>query len=260
MKIDFIKEIDRWFKEYTSQYRRSEEIKVAINVKIAHTERVVNEMNALSDALGLQDDDMHIAVIIARLHDVGRFPQFARYGTYSDRQSEDHAKLGLKVIEENKLLDELQDEEKNLIVTAIANHNRFAIDDGLDARALMFCRMIRDADKLDILKVLHDTEHYGTAEEKESIFIKLPDTHDYNQTILKTLSTGVMGRAENIRSLNDFRLIALGWVYDLNFKHSLVIFKQRSYIDRLAELLPDTDDVMNAVDCVRKYLDEAVDS
>lgn len=260
MNKDFVLGIDTWFREYTSEYHKSKRIKLAADVKIAHTSRVVREMKLLAVALGLQDDDQYLALVIARLHDVGRFPQYATYGTFNDRKSENHAQLGLKVINENGLLTGLTSQERRWILEAVANHNRFSIEDDLDDRTGMFCRMIRDADKLDILKVLLDTEHHGTDEEKKAIFVNLPDTDEYSDTILQTLCSGVMGRAEDVRTRNDFRLIALGWVYDLYYRHSLIRFNERSYLVRFAELLPETKEISEAIECVRKFLSDSVSS
>ena len=50
--------------------------------------------------------------------------------------------------------DRTQDE---MLRTAVAWHSAYRLPDGLDARTLQFCQILRDADKVDILRVNVET-------------------------------------------------------------------------------------------------------
>ena len=51
---------------------------------------------------------IYTARAAALLHDAGRFQQYAEYKTFSDALSEDHAELGVKVIQNSGLLDNVK--------------------------------------------------------------------------------------------------------------------------------------------------------
>ena len=54
-----------------------------------------------------------------------------------------------------KLIDK---EDYQVVYTAIKNHNKFVIESNLTERELLFSKLIRDADKLDILYALGNKE------------------------------------------------------------------------------------------------------
>ena len=55
---------------------------------------------------------------------------------------------------EEGLLDFLPPAERGMLTTAIRSHNKYAIDpDVVDPDTLTLCKLIRDADKVDILRV-----------------------------------------------------------------------------------------------------------
>ena len=79
-----------------------------------------------------------------------KIEQLKRYHTFLDYKSIDHAQLGCEILRQGNFLDELSAREREQVLTAIGNHNRLAIEDGLDEKTLLFAKLIRDADKCDI--------------------------------------------------------------------------------------------------------------
>ena len=146
------------FAEYTSQYDNSDG---KIKLKVDHTYRVAALCGRIAQSLGLTIEDVQLAWVIGMLHDVGRFEQLRQYGTFSDEDSIDHAQYGVRILfGEKKIFDYLpitEDEEAYRIIrTAIWNHNAYRIEEGLSGREELFCNILRDGDKIDILKVNHD--------------------------------------------------------------------------------------------------------
>ncbi|MDP8228228.1 MAG: HD domain-containing protein, partial [Candidatus Electryoneaceae bacterium] len=87
----FCRRIKEWVDDFTGQFMVDDEhITANLLLKLHHTYRVETEIKMLAESLALSTEDTYIARVIALLHDVGRFPQFAKYGTYSDRLSESH--------------------------------------------------------------------------------------------------------------------------------------------------------------------------
>lgn len=107
-------------------------------------------MNKLTEALALDKNSCFIARTIALFHDIGRFEQFIKYQTYNDAISENHAELSVKVLETEKILDMLSVWEKDLIVKVIKYNNKHKIPLDESDRCLMFAKLVRDADKIDI--------------------------------------------------------------------------------------------------------------
>jgi hypothetical protein len=67
-----------------------------------------------------------------------------------------------------------------------------------------------------------------------------------------------MVRLTSLGTLNDFKLLQLAWIYDLNFLPSLRMVRERGVIGRLSATLPGDDAVLSAVDAVRQYVDERI--
>ena len=56
--------------------------------------------------------------------------QWSVYRTFRDNLSEDHAELGLKVIQEQSLYKELDSEDRSILLFAISNHNKKVYSSG----------------------------------------------------------------------------------------------------------------------------------
>lgn len=146
-----------WFEDYTNRFP-SEDAEVGANLsyKKEHSLRVRDHMQTLGRDLKLDGNQMFLAEVIGLFHDVGRFEQYVKYHTFKDHQSEDHAKLGLSILDREQIFSgRLSDLEREFILTAIGNHNQRVIQENVEGDNLLFCKLIRDADKLDILDPGH---------------------------------------------------------------------------------------------------------
>lgn len=142
------------FERYIGSYDLSDE---RIALKVLHTYKVAENCDALSEGLGLTDMDKDLAWTIGMLHDIGRFEQVARTGSFIDSKVSDHASAGVDYLfgrgAVRDFIVELSGEDAGIIRTAIAQHNRHLLPENLTGRELLHCRIIRDADKLDIFRV-----------------------------------------------------------------------------------------------------------
>jgi hypothetical protein len=185
---------------------------------------------------------------------VGRFPQYQQYKTFDDDVSANHAALGAKVLLEKAVLRGLPEQDQNLILHAVTLHNVFVLPEVLDEKTRLFTNLIRDADKLDIWRVF--IEYYGQDHDSRAtaVALGLPDTPDYSPVILARLQHGEMALKSDLKTLNDFKLLQLTWLYDLNFTSSLQMVLERGYIDNMAAVLPENDEIRQAIDRVRAYV------
>lgn len=223
-------------------------------VKEEHTRRVRQNSVLIADSLGLDPDRTAIAEAVALFHDLGRFPQFRDHGTFRDSISVNHAALGAALLLEKGVLAALPQEQQRIITRAVALHNVLALPDGLDEEALLFTRVIRDADKLDIWRVFIEHYRLPASRRTDAVILGLPDAPGYTPAVLERLRRGEMVRHDMISSQNDFTLLQLSWIYDLNFPGSFRILDERGYVDDLSLTLPKDDAVARAVEGAKEYV------
>lgn len=133
-----------------------------IALKVDHTLRVAALCERIAQELSLEQDDADLAWLLGLLHDIGRFEQVRRYDTFNDAISVSHAALGVEVLFDEpapnagtKLIRAFIPDNSvdQLLRTAIGTHSAYRLPENLNDRMLMFCNILRDADKIDILKV-----------------------------------------------------------------------------------------------------------
>ncbi|MBW1856017.1 MAG: HD domain-containing protein [Deltaproteobacteria bacterium] len=223
-------------------------------MKEEHSKRVRDNIVMLCKSLETSEKEMLLAEAMALLHDIGRFEQYAVYGTFNDMDSENHAKLGLRQIGLHKILRIFPKYEKRLIAKAIAYHNVIALPKAGDKKKMFFMRLLRDADKLDIWKVVID--YYQEREEKPNATIELglPDGHRCSPEVLHALTEHKQVKTQDLKTLNDFKLLQISWVFDLNFIPSFQTVQKRKYIEQIAFTLPQSIEVKEAVKHAHDYV------
>jgi hypothetical protein len=257
MKRDDLNALKAWFSEYCDSFSADlDEDRRNYDVKRKHTDDVCSNMLLIAQDLELDDQRTMIAEAVALFHDVGRFPQYQQYKTFQDSISVNHATLGAKVLIENSALRNLPKEEQDLIVRAVTLHNVLAVPGELDFDLLQLVKMVRDADKLDIWRVFLEFYALPAKDKPTAVALGLPDIPEYSPEVLAQLHQRNLVLLSSLKTLTDFKLLQLAWIFDLNFTASFRIVAQRSYIDRFALTLPQTNDIADAVDTVREFLNE----
>jgi len=246
-----------WFEMYVKQFCTGDErIDSAICLKVKHTQNVALEILDIANTLQLDAEHFYLAEIVAIFHDIGRFEQYIRYHTYSDQKSEDHANLGLEVIARTGVITRLPIYEQELIRNVVAHHNRASLPHSDDQKFLLLLKLLRDADKIDILHVV--TEHYAGFNRNEAINIGLPDTPEISDKIARRILDRQLANVNDMQTINDFKLLQASWVFDLNFPRTCHIFKQRRYLEKLSAALPQSETVVQAFTTAIRFLLENV--
>jgi len=210
----------------------------------------------LARELGLDDDETRIAELIGLLHDIGRFPQFARYRTYNDPRSVNHCRLGVQVLRDEGVLDVLSRDERRWVETAVGLHGRKSLPSALNGRALLFAKLIRDADKIDIFRVVVENyQQYREDPEGFLLEIELPDVPEYSPEVLEAVLNEELIDSAKLRTLNDAKLCQLGWVYDLNFTASLRRIDQCAFLPELFSFLPQDEQIQRACRKIQEFVD-----
>lgn len=257
MTSENMAEIRNWFSEYCRLfYSDDEDFQRNIALKEEHTYHVCSNILKIGIGESLDEDDMQIAEAVALLHDVGRFEQYRQYRTFRDSMSVNHAELGAQVIEDHEILAPLFPRERSIITHAVESHNAFAIPKTLPEETRLFLKMVRDADKLDIWRVFIEYFSLPGQERASAAGLGLPDKPKCSPNVLEHISAGKMVRLSAVKTLNDFKLMQLSWIYDLNFTTSFSILNDRGCVEQLASTLPRNDRVVLAVEAVQGFIDD----
>jgi hypothetical protein len=224
----------KWFEDYTGGIHSPDrETEANIGIKLAHTHRVCENITIIARSLKMDDGDLALAQAIAILHDVGRFEQLRDYGSFDDRRTRDHALLGLRVINQSKILRHLPRRDRNLIRKSIWNHNKYRIPDSEKAEVVLFSKLIRDADKLDILGIV--AEHFESRDQhpNRALDFGLTDEPRLTHDAVSDFLQGKMVKIDDLKTLGDMRLLYLSWIFDINFPAAFVAIKENGYLERL---------------------------
>ncbi len=237
------------FEEYIKNYDMNN---FKIRQKRDHTFRVMNFCREIAISLNLKEEDINIASLIGLLHDIGRFEQLRIYDTFNDNTSVDHAILGVEILKKNHYIQEyvMDVEVQKLVLTAIENHNKLTIEDGLDERTLLFCRIIRDADKLDILDLyqmgdLKINSDLGAI--TDDCFTQLMSCNSVNK--------------KDVQTNMDHTLLIISFLFDFNFLYSFQYLKYHNSIkwivDELIKYNPNENQkLLKIKELVNNYLEE----
>lgn len=209
-----------------------------IDLKRVHTRQVCKAAVDIGHSLDLSADDLGTLEAAALLHDIGRFEQYRQYRTFSDYRSEDHAALGVRVIRTEGILEEFDPETAEVIVRVVGYHNRAALPDHEDDRCVFFLKMVRDADKVDIWRVVTDYYRNAGNHRNPTIELELPDTPHISRHVYEALMREELVQMTSLKTLNDFKLLQMGWVYDLNFPRTFQLVREKGYLEMLRDALP----------------------
>jgi putative nucleotidyltransferase with HDIG domain len=147
-------DLQDYFDHYVSSYSFTDpQDQQNIDLKYEHSYQVKNNMTHLTAKM-LNQKQSYIAQTIALFHDFGRFKQYQKYKTFADAKSEDHAQLGVNILQEKQILSALEPRISELILKAISYHNKPYLPSNEKEEVLLYTKLIRDADKLDIWRVV----------------------------------------------------------------------------------------------------------
>lgn len=195
------------------------------------------------------------ALLAALYHDCGRFPQFRDYHTFMDDRSVNHALLGVEVIRKQGFLRHEADEVQSLVETAVSLHNRYALPDDLAPEPRLITDMVRDADKLDILRVM--VQHLdGALPEKDTVVLSVRDEPErWTPSVVDDVLAGRVARYTDLHYVNDFRLLLGTWLHDLRFAATRRMLTHSGLMENVLDGLPRTTELDKAVSYLRGLLE-----
>ena len=221
-----------------------------IERKYYHSLRVKSLCQLIAKDLGFSDEDAKIAEVVGLLHDYGRFKQWTIYHTYRDLDSIDHADYGVRELFDNGEIANFwtNKEDYDEIYDAIKYHNKINIPENLSEHNKLLCKVVRDADKLDIMYLY--VSNTLLFEEDGDISPKVKESFDNQKTVnRKDQKT----EADNI-------ILLLAFVYDLNFDYSFKHLKKHKILNQLYEIIKDKDKYKYYFDAAIRFVEEKINS
>jgi len=226
--VDIInkEEAQKEFIKFTENYDLTID---SIKRKQEHSIRVMELCEKIAIEEGFSKEETEIAIIIGLLHDIARFKQYTEYTTFRDDISFDHGDVAIDLLEKDNNLRKFIKTDKfdNIIKTAIKNHNKLKIEDGLNEEEEKYSKIIRDADKIDII---YQATKKFIGPKKEEI-----ENAKVNPEIKNEFDAGhIIDRSKYPIVTGADRLIQLlTFIFDMNYKSSFKILKQEEYINKL---------------------------
>ena len=243
------------YRRYVDEFRDSAgNLPAMMQLKLEHTEFVCENAKAIADGEGFSPVERELALAAALLHDTGRYEQFLRYNTFRDADSIDHAKLSYDIIVEKGWTG------NRAVLDAVLFHNLRELPPSLDALSATAAKTVRDADKLDIFRVLEvqvrETDWRGSSQ----AFWGLPVSAAPSRPVVDCIVSGKPVDYREIKSLPDFVLVQVGWmVNELEYVTSLRLCHERGHLDfrrQFLHRLTDDSSIEIVCDLAEKRLKE----
>ena len=252
MKIN-IEEAKEEFIKYTENFNTKDE---NIERKQQHSLRVMKIAEQIATNLKLNEEQIQIATLIGLLHDIGRFKQYTDIGLENNLEGFDHGDYGAKVLFEEGIIRKFIETNKydEIIKKSIKNHNKFSIETGLTQEELLFAKLIRDADKIDILYESIDIYYKNNEEEvnKSVLSEKIYNEFTKKATIKK-------GKNVRLKFIDDITCV-ISFIYDINYKTSFEIIKEKDYINKIIDRYNFQDQsTKTKVEEIRKLANEYIE-
>jgi len=230
-----LKKLDQFYFDYVDTYRVNGELPLMMELKRIHTMNVVENARSIVAGEQFTEQVARVCVAAALLHDTGRYEQLKRYNTFRDSDSVDHAVFSHDIVKEQGWLEadpSWTPSERQAILDAVLYHNRRDLPEGLDPVTLAASHTVRDADKLDIFRVLEDRVQHSDWRHDGRVFWNLSTTAGISPAVADAICSGGPVDYQNIKSLADFVMVEVGWmVSGLAYATTRKLCLERGHLD-----------------------------
>lgn len=239
-------EVRNQFHQFVNRYDIHDE---KIRLKIKHTYKVAEICDEISESLGLSEEDKDIAWTIGMLHDVGRFEQLRMYGTFLDAKSVNHAQLGASILLRKEL-----GEYESMIIKAVALHNVYQLPH-LNDREQMFCDIIRDADKVDIIRVNRQSSLSDIYETCPEDFY----TSEISDAVMEQIKNHETIDRRNKQTALDNLVGHISFVFGLVYSKSIELVKEQGYLEEMLNFPTKNEKAKIQLEMIQKEVHSYMD-
>lgn len=238
MTVD-INIIDKEFKEYIKNYDLDNK---DIFLKYEHTFEVVKVMEKICKKMNLSEEQTSLAKAIAYFHDLGRFEQLRSTNTYRDDLL-DHAEYGADLLIKEDYIKKFSIDEKyySIIEKAVRYHNKLEVNEDLTKDEELFVKLIRDADKVDIYRVM--------VKFFENNFLVEP-----TKKVLDDFYNHKSINKKDIKNKSDSLLCQMAFTFDINYEESKEVLRETKYYQGFIESINVGEEVKDIFKSVKEEI------
>ena len=210
------------FLKYVDKYDNNDK---EILLKRRHTLRVMELSEEIAKSLDLSEEDVELAKLCGLLHDIGRFTQIRDFNTYNDLVSLDHGDLGAEILKKDNYINKFTNKNQDNIIKVVKYHNKYRIPKTLSEKNRLLTKIVRDADKIDILFLFVNKETHNHIE-YTSVSKEV-----YNDILNKRLVRNI-----NVKTSADEIVREIANIFDISYKKSFEIIKERDYVNKIFKI------------------------
>lgn len=248
------------FQTYVMGYNQKDEM---VQTKIMHTYRVCAYCDEIATHLGLSKEEIDLVWLSALLHDIGRFEQIKKFHTFNDSVSMDHAKASERyVFGQGNIINFVGEEnyksmEDKLIAVkdAILFHSSYVLPRYMQGQTLLFSKILRDADKLDILYIIHSlsdidktTKNVDAMHNKEGI----------SEAVMEDIRKKRAVNRKNRQYPLDYHIGHISLILELEFPISYQLLQRDIPLESLFDVAIEHEATKKQLDEVRNHIYEHV--
>ena len=255
MNTEQLSQIQSWVEGYVDGFRQAPaDLPPPLALKLDHTRHVAKNAREIARELEWAPEDVRMAEALGWLHDVGRFSQFAEFGHLHDATSVNHGLRGFEIVRDSNLLAPLPVVCQNSLLEGIRHHNAKTIPATISPAGLPFLKLIRDADKLDIYRVVIEGLKRDGFRKLADLWPNIDLKGPVHPRLLREIQTRRDVDVVHVRSLADFLLLQAFWIYDLHYEPTRDRIRRRHILETIGSYLPDQPAIREILGQLRAYL------
>jgi putative nucleotidyltransferase with HDIG domain len=253
--VELLKECRLEFEEYfQSLITDSPDSHLKVEDIRIHSLRVASNSHLLAKVLLQSEEEGSVAEVIALFHDYGKAVMIVQ-GTESPINIQhNHASVSAKLVQQMEFFSKLSAEVQLIVLKSIENHNKIKLPKLDNEQQTLFARLLRDADKLDIFET-----SYRFFKERNGLqplmTLDLINRAEVSDKIVKSVLAGKTAAVEDMKTMDDYRLMLLSMAFDLNFKYTFRILSEKQYIQKIYETLPKRDQIIDAYRGIKLFVE-----
>ncbi len=249
----------KWFHNFVEDVPFTDDkISIFIQIKLEHSLKVAENCRAIAEKMEWSLPDIYTVEVTGLLHDIGRFSQLVEFRTFADEKSINHGERGFRLIKRLGILSILNDTDQSGILNGIRYHNSRYIPPHLNSDNLHFLRLVRDADKLDIIRVISSHIKHNRIEKYPEVMLNIDVNGPVNPDALEQILNKKIVSYKNVKSLADFCLAQLAWIYDINYSVTFQEILNRNLIEKITEFFPHIKEIQEVKQHIKSYIHKKI--
>lgn len=225
-------------------------------LKRRHTYCVSSICREIAEREGWSESEIYLAEIAGLMHDIGRFEQIRQYSSFNDSETVDHGDFGFELAQSLEFMQILPAPERELVLNVIHYHNKKDIPSQLPEASLRLLKLVRDADRLDIYRVVLEAFESGDLFKHPEIQMGLSTDHAASPDVVAKVLAKESVPYTIMRTLGDRLLLQVSWLFLMSSRTAIELFHERKVLRGFKKIMPDEPTVKPVFEFAAAYLRE----